>query len=193
MSTSGGTGTSGGIVPSWASRANERLMPSFDLPAIKKHVHADVKELRKAADLLAALGAGAKKRPESAQTVGAQLLSISAAARERARATSRTLREALGIAEEGSAAHRTLSTLSEEFKQALLKFQQQVEATTHLVPPAVPSVAAHADIETGGGWDGCGMSAGGHTSEDSIGVGGSSSEAQQQAMEQEEQQRVHVS
>jgi len=158
----------GSAVPAWASRANEPLVPSIDIAAIKKSVNADLKELRKAADLLAKLGAGAKKRPENGQTVGPQLLAISGAARERARATSRTLREALGIAQEGTSEHRALTALSDEFKQALIKFQQQVEATTHLVPPATPQE----DVETGGGtlacWDG------GASASSSGGAGGSS-------------------
>lgn len=138
---------------------NEPLVPTIDLSAIKRSVTADVKELRKAADLMAKLNAGAKKQPESAHTVGVQLLSISADARERARATSCTLRDALGIAVEGSAKHKALKTLSDEFTQALLKFQQQVEATTHLVPPAVPAGAlVPSDIETGGGGGGWGGS-----------------------------------
>lgn len=162
------TRAGGSTVPAWASRANEPLVPSIDIAAIKKSVNADLKELRKAADLLAKLGAGAKKRPENGQTVGPQLLAISGAARERARATSRTLREALGIAQEGTSEHRALTALSDEFKQALIKFQQQVEATTHLVPPAAPQE----DVETGGGtlacWDG------GASASSSRGAGGSS-------------------
>jgi len=187
-SNGGGRGAS--AMPAWAARANEPLVASIDIAAIKKSVSADLKELRKATDLLAKLGAGAKKRPETKQTAGTQLLSISAAARERARATSRTLRDALSIAEDGTAEHKVLTALSDEFKQALLKFQQQVEATTHLMPAAVPSAMAPNDMETGGGWDGCGASTGGHVSDGSTGAGSCSSDAQQQEVHDQQVAQV---
>jgi len=179
-------------VPAWAARANEPLVPAVDLTAINRSVSADLKELRRSADLLANLGAGAKKRPESAQTVGAQLLSISAKARERARATSRTLREALGIAEEGTAEHRALTALSDEFKHALIKFQQQVEATTHLVPPVMPmagAAAASGDIETGGGdggWSGSAVGENGARGPSDAPTGGEIDEVHEQQMAQVE-------
>ena len=137
-------------VPAWAQRATAPLVPTVDVATIKRAVNADVRELRKAADMLAKLAAGARKRPESAATVGDQLLSISAAARERARATSRMLREALGQVVEGTADHKQLTALSGDFKESLVKFQQQVEATTHLVTPIAPSAPAPpGDVETG--------------------------------------------
>jgi len=131
-------GSSGAPSPGWAARANEPLVPAIDVAAVKKSVSADIKELVKAAAALEKLAAKAKKTRDAA--VGEQLLSISAAARERARTTSRTLRMALGMAEEGTADHKSLSALSDEFKQALINFQKQVEDSSYLVPP--PPVAA---------------------------------------------------
>ena len=47
-----GTGRGSEQVPAWAQRANENLLPTVDLPAIKKSVAADVKEITKAAEKL---------------------------------------------------------------------------------------------------------------------------------------------
>jgi syntaxin 7 len=144
-------------VPAWAQRANEPMLPTLDLAAVKRSVHTDLKELRKAAETLAKLGGAAKKKQ---QPVGTQLLAISSAARERARATTATLRDALGQVTDGSPEQRALNALSEEFRQVLIKFQQQVEATSHLVGPAGPAAsaagcsAAGVDIEAGGGGGG---------------------------------------
>ena len=46
------------------------------------------------------------------------------------------LREAMGVVADGSAEAKALGALSQEFKQVLLKFQAQVEATAYLVNPA---------------------------------------------------------
>ena len=128
---SGGAGGGGSdSLPSWAQRANEPLVPAIDIATIKKAVSADLKEVRKATDKLAKLSAAAKKKYGAA--VGDELVAISSATRERARNTSRMLQEALAQVEDGSAEHRTLTLLSEDFKQTLRKFTQQVEATSHL-------------------------------------------------------------
>ena len=148
-------------LPSWAQRANEPLVASVDLPALRKSVRENLKEITKAAEKLSKLGAAARKRGPNAPgpSVEPQLLEISAAARERARETSRVLREAVGIVEEGSAEHRAVSALSEEFRQALLKFQQQVEETSHLV--SSPAGPQRSDVEAGFGNGGGGGGGGG--------------------------------
>ena len=159
----GVSSSSGGAVPAWAQRANEPLVPFFDIAGVKKAVQADLKHLSEATHKLSKLAS--KKNPDA--SVGEQLLAISSAARERARTTSRSLRSALGTVEEGSAAYRTLSALSEDFKSTLMKFQQAVEASTRLVPPAALSAGpgdaepgmVHGGRSRGGcgsnGWDGC--------------------------------------
>jgi len=185
----------GGAPPGWAVRANEPLVPTLDLPAVKKSVTADVKELQKAADALAKLANQAKKTPGA--PVGEQLLSISAAARERARTTSRTLRTALGMAEDGSAEHKALTALSDQFKQALIKFQKHVEETSHLVPapplaPAGPS-SGFGDMESGPPSGGISIVGGGGAGSpwgdaDGSGAGGSVDYAAQQQQQQQQQQ-----
>ena len=137
-----GTGRGSEQVPAWAQRANENLLPTVDLPAIKKSVAADVKEITKAAEKLAKLGKA------GSTSVGQQLLEVSSAARERARGTTRVLKEALANVPEGSSDARALNTLSEQFKQALLKFQREVERTSHLVGPQAGGAP---DLERGGG------------------------------------------
>ena len=149
-------------VPTWAQRANEPLVPVVDIAAVRKAVTADLKDLRKATAELSKLGSRAPKRGDPG--LGAQLLSISGGARERAREASRRLRTALGTAAEGSPEQAALGALSDEFKQVLVKFQQQVEATTHLVPGVDPmssmssrggtsmsNLAHPADLEAGRG------------------------------------------
>lgn len=151
----GGGGTSN--LPSWAQRANEPLVPSLDIGAIKKAVHADLKEVRKATEKLVKLSASARKK-DGAQ-ISDQLLAISSTTRERARATGRTLHEALAQATDGSAEHRALTQLSEEFKQTLTKFTQQVEASPHLAPQGQASrdleIGGRASVPSASG-DGCG-------------------------------------
>ena len=156
-------------VPAWAQGASAPLVPSVDMVWIKRSVQTDVKELRKSGEMLAKLAAGAKKRPASAQTAAEQFLSVSSGARERARATSRMLREALAQVQDGTAEHAQLSAFSADFKEALVKFQQQYEASAHLVTPVAPTpTVAPADIEQGGG-------AVGQRAVSSSGPGGSSS------------------
>ena len=94
-------------VPSWAQRATEPLVPSLDLAGVKKDVQRDLKEIKRASDDIGRL---AKKR--ASKEAGPQLLSISERTRERARGTSRRLREALALATEGSADHAALTQLS---------------------------------------------------------------------------------
>jgi len=189
----GRDGNGGGAPPGWAVRANEPLVPSLDVAAVKKSVLADVKELHRAVSALEKLANKAKKNPNSA--VGEQLLSISAAARERARTTSRTLRTALGMAEEGSADHKTLTALSDEFKQALVNFQRQVEASSYLVPPppVAPLSAAGpsgvGDVESGPPSGGIGMPAGNHGWGD--GGGGEAGGACGQSAQQQQQQQQY--
>ena len=137
-------------IPAWAQRANEPMLPTVDIAAIKKAVNADIKELGKAADKLAKLG------KSGSTSVGPQLLEVSAAARERARGTTRTLKEALAIVPEGSADAKAINTLSEQFKQALVKFQREVERTSHLVGPP----AGGPDLERGGGGGPSGVASG---------------------------------
>jgi len=148
-------------------------MPTLDLPAVKKAVQADLKEMKKACDSLKSLGA----RKKHTRDDGQQLLQISMAARERARGASRTLREALSIAQEGTNEHKVVSALSEEFRQTLLKFQQQVEAVSHLASaaePAAPGSASGVDALESGTWGGS------VPSEQSSGGWGSQAQEQQQ-------------
>lgn len=114
------------------------MLPTVDVPAVKKSVTADLKEVRKATDALAKLSASAKKN-RMQPDVGDKLVNISSATRERARGTSRTLHEALQVVEDGTAEHRVLTALSEEFKQTLRNFTQEVEQTAHLIGPAAQS------------------------------------------------------
>lgn len=166
--SAGAGGGGSDSLPSWAQRANEPLVPAIDIATIKKAVSADLKEVRKATDKLAKLSAAAKKKYGAA--VGDELVAISSATRERARNTSRMLQEALAQVEDGSAEHRTLTLLSEDFKQTLRKFTQQVEATSHLA--AAPGPAC--DLEQGG----LGCSASTQDSGGARGAGSSSSSSQ---------------
>lgn len=175
-----GDGRNGASTPAWASGAKESLMPTLDLPAVKKSVTADIKELQKAAEALEKL---AKKTPGG--SVGEQLLSISTASRERARTTSRNLRTALGMAQDGSAEHKELSKLSDQFKQALMKFQKQVEETSHLIPtPTLAAAGPSGDMEYGSPSG----SGGGSSWGDADGSGSSKPAAQQQSQQQLQQQ-----
>ena len=75
-------GSNGGSeqLPSWAQRANEPLVASVDLPALRKSVRENLKEITKAAEKLSKLGAAARKRGPNAPgpSVEPQLLEISA-------------------------------------------------------------------------------------------------------------------
>ena len=170
---------SGSQVNPWAQRANEPLVPSVDLPAVKKAVQADLKEMRRFTEALKAL---AKKKGSPRQQVEQALLEISTAAREHARRASGMLREALSIAVEGSNEHKVVSALSEEFRQTLLKFQQQVEAVGGAGDPAPAAPAASAtpsQLEMGYGQGGGGAS-GGLGSSDAGPFGGQQQQLQQQ-------------
>jgi len=123
-------------MPSWAQRANEPLVPALDLAGVKKDVQRDLKEIKKASDDIGRL---AKKK--ASKETGSQLLSISERTRERARGTSKRLREALVLATEGSADHAALMQLSNDFRAALKRFQQEAEGAAPAAPaaPGVPS------------------------------------------------------
>jgi syntaxin 7 len=178
-----GDGRNGASTPGWATGAKESLMPTLDLPAVKKSVTADIKELQKAAETLEKLASQAKKTPGG--SVGEQLLTISTASRERARTTSRNLRTALGIALDGSAEHKELTKLSDQFKQALMKFQKQVEETSHLIPtPQLSAAGPSGDMEYGSPSG----SGGGSSWGDPDGSGSSKPAAQQHSQQQLQQQ-----
>mmetsp|Transcript_15917 Transcript_15917/g.32183 ORF Transcript_15917/g.32183 Transcript_15917/m.32183 type:complete len:278 (-) Transcript_15917:186-1019(-) len=121
-------------VPSWAQRANEPLVPALDLAGVKKDVQRDLKEIKKASDEIGRL---AKKR--ASKDVGPQLLSISERTRERARGTSKRLRDALALATEGSADHTALTQLSNDFRAALKRFQQEAEGAAPAAPGVPPT------------------------------------------------------
>ena len=147
----GGSGS--GSVPSWAQRANEPLVPELDLSGVKRDVQRDLKEIKKASEEIARL-----RKKSSGREVGSQLLSISEKTRERARGTSKRLRDALAVASDGSADHQALTQLSDEFRATLKRFQQEAEAAapaptggTASAGGAGPSSAQPADIEVGGG------------------------------------------
>ena len=138
-------------MPSWAQRANEPLVPTLDLAAVKKDVQRDLKEIKRASDDIGRL---AKKR--ASKEAGPQLLSISERTRERARGTSKRLREALVLATEGSADHEALMQLSNDFRAALKRFQQEAEGAAPAAPglPSTPTGGAGpsgqpGDIEVG--------------------------------------------
>ena len=122
-------------MPSWAQRANEPLVPALDLAGVKKDVQRDLKEIKRASDDIGRL---AKKR--ASKEAGSQLLSISERTRERARGTSKRLREALALATEGSADHAALMQLSNDFRAALKRFQQEAEGAAPAAP-GIPSTA----------------------------------------------------
>ena len=140
----------GGSNPGWASAAAP-LVPALDLPNIKKVVARDLKEIRRASDEIAKLS-----KKKGGKDAGSRLLALSTEARERARGTSRTLREAFATAAEGSAEHSALLSLQEEFKATLRKFQQQAESAAPLAAgtPAdggmrSPPSAVVVDIQVG--------------------------------------------
>ena len=145
--------------PSWAQRANEPLVPALDLAGVKKDVQRDLKEIKKASD---EIGRIAKKR--ASKDVGPRLLSISESTRERARGTSKRLREALALATEGSDDHAALVQLSNDFRAVLKYFQQETEG-------AAPAAAGVTPTPTGG----AGPSGLGQPSDIEVGCGGSQS------------------
>lgn len=119
--------STGGANPGWAASANQPLVPALDLPNIRKVVARDLREIRRASDEIAKLS-----KKKGGRDAGSRLLALSTEARERARGTSRTLRESFAAAAEGSPEHAALLTLQEEFKATLRKFQQQAEAAAPL-------------------------------------------------------------
>ena len=140
-------------MPSWAQRANEPLVPALDLAGVKKDVQRDLKEIKRASDDIGRL---AKKR--ASKEAGSQLLSISERTRERARGTSKRLREALVLATEGSADHAALMQLSNDFRAALKHFQQEAEGAAPAAPgvPSTPTGGA-GPLGSGAGPSGSGQ------------------------------------
>ena len=124
--------------PRRVQRAAEPLVPVVDVNALNKSIHADLKELRRASEHLSKLAA----RKNNSSIVAPHLVEISAAARERARSASSSLREAFDAVVDGSPEHAALEVLLAEFKQTLSTFQQQVEATARLAGPAMLEATA---------------------------------------------------
>ncbi|EOD30979.1 syntaxin E [Emiliania huxleyi CCMP1516] len=158
-------------VPSWA-RAAEPLVPSVNVASVKKEVRSSIKEIGRAADEMVRLG-----RRRGGPGASEQLLALSTETRERARATSQTLRAAFGAVDDASPDHAALVSLSEEFKAAVLRFQQEAEAASGAAAPSqapqsqpslqplpplkpLPQFAGEMspamDIEAGGGGEGGG-------------------------------------
>jgi hypothetical protein len=155
--------SSSSSMPSWAQRANEPLVPTLDLAAVKKDVQRDLKEIKRASDDIGRL---AKKR--ASKEAGPQLLSISERTRERARGTSKRLREALVLATEGSADHEALMQLSNDFRAALKHFQQEAEGAA----PAAPGVPSTPTGGAGPSGSGAGPSGSGQPGDIEVGIGG---------------------
>ena len=144
-------GTSSASVPSWAQRANEPLVPVFDLQALKKDVRRDLKEIKKASEEIARLG-----RKKGSRDAGSQLLVISERTRELARGTSKRLRDALGLATEGTDNYHALTVLSDDFRAALKRFQQEAEAAApDTRAAATPAMGTCAPIDIEVGVNGC--------------------------------------
>ena len=150
-------------MPSWAQRANEPLVPALDLAGVKKDVQRDLKEIKRASDDIGRL---AKKR--ASKEAGPQLLSISERTRERARGTSKRLREALALATEGSADHAALMQLSNDFRAALKRFQQEAEGAA----PAAPGLPSTPTGGAGPSGSGAGPSGSGQPGDIEVGSGG---------------------
>jgi len=132
MSLAGGSDSA-----SWATRAEEPLVPGINLPAVKKDVARDLREIQRATDEIS------KLRKKGGRDMGPRLLSLSADTRERARKTSQTIRRAFAGCEEGSSEHSALTALSEDFKATLRRFQLEAES-------AAPRPAATAQAPSDG-------------------------------------------
>jgi len=109
-------------LPAWATQAAEPLVPAVDLPTVKKAVQVDLREIKRASDELAKL-----TRNRGDRDIGPQMLTLSSSARERARGTSKTIRDAFAAVPENSVEYAALVSLSTEFKSTLRQFQQQAE------------------------------------------------------------------
>jgi len=181
----------GSSLPAWAQRANEPLVPSLDLAAVKKSVNADLKEVRRATEALTKLAAAARKGvAPGGKGFGAQVLEVRSAAMDRARTTGRTLREAQALAEDGSPEQRALTALREEYNATLGRFRQQVEATSHLVESVRPS---QPDLESGGGGGARNACCGGGTAPASVPAAEADDAAhEQQQLQQQQMQMVET-
>ena len=105
------TTANNGSAPSWAqTRGTEPLVPAFEFAPIKE-IQRDLKEIAKAADVLAKL---AKKRGDA--DAAQRMLAVSSETRERARATSRKIRDAFDALADGSSDRASLAALSAEFQ-----------------------------------------------------------------------------
>jgi len=125
--------------PAWAQTANQPLVNTTNLPAVKKEVKQDLKEIRTAVDGIAKL---ARKR--DGRDTGPQVLNLSDQVRRTARATTAKIRDALSGTPEGSAEHAALAKLSEELKATLRDFQKNVEAASASSQPAPPAAPSNA-------------------------------------------------
>ena len=83
MSFADGGAGPGSATPSWATRANEPLVPAVHIPTLKKAVARDLKEIQKASEEIS------KLRKRGSRDVGSRLVALSAQTRERARELSR--------------------------------------------------------------------------------------------------------
>jgi len=129
---------SNNAAPSWAATANQPLVTTTNLPAVKKEVQQDLKEIKKAVDSIAKL---ARKR--DGRDTGPQVLNLSDQVRRKARATTAKIRDALSGTPEGSAEYGALANLGEQLKATLRDFQKNVEAATAAnEPPAPPAPSA---------------------------------------------------
>jgi Sec-independent protein translocase protein TatA len=129
-------GGTGGSLPSWA-RAAEPLVPSANIPGVIKDVRKALREIQRASDEIARLS-----RKRNGRDIGQQLLTLSTETRERARETSQAIKKAFASAEDGTADHAALTAVSEEFKTALLRFQQVPAARDALLSAQTPNLSA---------------------------------------------------
>ena len=141
------TTTNHGSAPSWAqTRGTEPLVPAFEFAPIKKEIQRDLKEIAKAADVLAKL---AKKRGDA--DAAQRMLAVSSETRERARATSRKIRDAFDALAEGSSDRASLAALSAEFKATLNRFSEVAEMTAPAPAPAAAPPAGAVAVQIGVG------------------------------------------
>jgi syntaxin 7 len=141
------TTANNGSAPSWAqTRGTEPLVPAFEFAPIKKEIQRDLKEIAKAADVLAKL---AKKRGDA--DAAQRMLAVSSETRERARATSRKIRDAFDALAEGSSDRASLAALSAEFKATLNRFSEVAEMTAPAPAPAAAPPAGAVAVQIGVG------------------------------------------
>ena len=129
-----------------ADAGTEPLVPAFEFAPIKKEIQRDLKEIAKAADVLAKL---AKKRGDA--DAAQRMLAVSSETRERARATSRKIRDAFDALAEGSSDRASLAALSAEFKATLNRFSEVAEMTAPAPAPAAAPPAGAVAVQIGVG------------------------------------------